>query len=124
MPIIMNHDLRLIERQHQLLTKITSLTAEGNIHWERQKGSSHRFANWDEVLLILGPGESSPNDKAFHYLHITPLFSLKWLEINTNDPKLHDSLLQLRAAVEEGTKDQLPTDPFALTDDLKRLLNK
>ncbi len=120
----MNDDSRLIEQQRQLLIQLTALTAKGSLHWEKQKGSSHRFANWDEVLLILGPGEPLPNNKTFHYLHITPLFSSKWLEINSNAPKLHDLLLQLRAAVEEATKDQSATDPFALTSDLKRLLNK
>ena len=86
----MNDDLRLIEQQHQLLLRLTALTAAGSLRWEKQKGSLHRFADWDGILLILGPGELFPN-KAYRYLHITPLFSLKWLEINSGDPKLHDS---------------------------------
>ena len=120
----MNNDLQLIEQQHQLLLRLTALTKAGSLRWEKQKGSFHRFADWDGVLLILGPGELFPNHKAYRYLHITPLFSLKWLEINSGDPKLHDSLLQLISAVEAATKDQQPTDPFALTNDMEKLLEK
>lgn len=120
----MNYAPVMTEQQRQLLARLISLTTNGSLRWEKQKGSLHRFADWDGILLILGPGESFPNHKTFHYLHITPLFSLKWMEINSDDPTLHAPLLQLIAAVEEATKEQLPVDPFAATDDLKRLLNK
>ncbi len=70
----MKHDLRLVVQQDLLLKRLIALTAAGSLRWEKQKGSLHRFADWDGVLLILGSGEPRPNDKTFHYLHVRRIF--------------------------------------------------
>ncbi len=120
----MNRDLATTEQLKQILAQLTDLTETNSLHWEKQTGSSHRYAKSDGVLLILGPGEPLENRHTPRYLHITPLFSQKWLEINSLDLELHDSLMQLIAAVEAATLNQPPTDPFALTSDLLKLLDK
>ena len=119
----MNQDQTLIDQQHQLLARLTSLTASGSLHWEKQQDSSHYFVNWDGILLMLGPKQSSGKSKTASYLHILPLFSVKWMEINSHNPELHNSLLQLIYAVEAALESQPPANPFT-SEDLLKLLNK
>ncbi len=120
----MKHGQSLTEQQRQLLARLTSLTASGSLHWENQQGSSHYFADWDGILLILGPdGSSLRNSEQIGYLHITPLFSVKRMEINTENPELRNSLLQLIYAVEAAIESQPETPPFT-SEDLLKLLNK
>jgi hypothetical protein len=40
------------------------------------------------------------------------------VEINSRDEKLGDALMQLVKQVEESSKNEPPTDPFAITDDI------
>lgn len=114
----------LTERLRALLARVTALTAEGTLRWEKQAHSSHRYAKWNGVLLILGPDVPLEDRKTPRYLHITPLFSLEWLEVRSDDPDLRNSLMALIYAVEAATEHQSPTDPFALTDELLRLLDR
>jgi hypothetical protein len=118
----MNHEPALTEGLRTLLAQLTSLTTSGALHWEKQAHSSHRYARWNDILLILGPDAPLEDHQHPRYLHLTPLFSQGWLEIKSDDPALHNSLLALGYAVEGATEHQLPTDPFALTDELLRLL--
>ena len=46
------------ERLRSLVAQITYLTTKGEIHWERQLDSAHRYARWNNNLLILGPDVS------------------------------------------------------------------
>ena len=120
----MNRDPVLTERLTSLLRQVTSLTASGSLRWERQAHSAHRYARWNDILLIIGP-DAQPNDRQHpRYLHITTLVSSQWTEISSDDPQLRDPLLALIHEVEIATVHQPPTDPFALTDELLRLLKK
>lgn len=120
----MNRDPALNEQLRHLLAQLTSLTAEGTIPWSKQAHSAHRYAEWKDILLILGPDAPLDDHKLPRYLHITPLFSPQWTEISSADPELHNSLLALIYAVEAATAHEPPTDPFKLTDELLRLLSK
>ena len=120
----MIRDSVITERLRALLAQITALTADGSLRWEKQAHSSHRYAKWNDTLLILGPSVPIEDHQTPRYLHITVLFEPQWQEINSNDPDLRDSLLALVYAVEAGTVHQSPTDPFTLTDELMRRFNK
>jgi hypothetical protein len=119
----MNRDPALTERLRTLLTQVTSLTANGSLHWEKQVHSAHRYARWNDILLILGPAAPLEDHKTPRYLHLTPLHSEDWLEVTSNDMELRNSLLALVYAVEAATVQQPPTDPFALTEELLMRLN-
>ena len=45
------------DRLSKLLQQLISVTEKGELHWERQLGSAHRYARWKNNLLILGPAE-------------------------------------------------------------------
>ena len=120
----MKRDPALIDRLRMLLAQVTSLTANGTIHWEKQVHSAHRYARWNDIILILGPAVPLEDHKTPRYLHVTPLHSEEWLEVRSDDTDLRNSLLALVYAVEAATEQQSPTDPFALTDELLRQLNK
>lgn len=106
------------ERLRALLAKITELTTTGELRWERQAGSAHRYARWNNNLLILGPDASPVDAKTPRYLFITPFDSADCVEIGSNDEALGPGLLALVSAVEAKTAGQAPTDPFALSDDI------
>ncbi len=120
----MKRDPALNEQLRQLLAQLTSLTARGTIQWKKQAHSSHRYAEWNNILLILGPSTPVEDPLVPRYLHITPLFEPQWQEIKSDDPDLRDSLLALVYAVEAATLHQPPTDPFALNDELLRRFSK
>lgn len=120
----MGRDPAWTELLHTLLAQVTSLTANGALHWEKQAHSSHRYAEWNDILLILGPDAPLEDRKTPRYLHVTPLFSPGWLEIRSDDADLRNSLMALVYAVEAATEYQPLTDPFALTDDLLRQLKE
>jgi hypothetical protein len=120
----MNRDPALNEQLRQLLAQLTSLTANGTIHWQKQAHSAHRYAEWNNIVLVLGPSVSIEDHKTPRYLHITRLFEPQWQEVSSDDPELRTSLLALVYAVEAATVHQPPTDPFALTDELLKQLNK
>lgn len=117
----MVRDAATIEQLRSLLLQITSLTEKGDLHWERQVGSAHRYARWNNNLLILGPDVPLKTKKTPRYLFITPFDSPDCIEVNSNDDDLGQNLLKLVNAVESASKDEPPTDPFSITDILSRL---
>ena len=112
----MAQDQALTERR-ALLAQLTSLTATGSLHWERQVHSAHRYARWNNNLLILGPTDSLDDHKIPRYLFLTPLNSPAGTEITTEDPELRAALLALVYAVEAATATQEPRDPFGITQE-------
>lgn len=112
------------ERLRALLAKITDLTTMGQLHWERQVNSAHRYARWNDNLLILGPDVPRSDTKTPRYLFITPFDSTDCIEASSEDGELGPAVLALVAAVEAGTNREPPTDPFAVSDELlDRLLD-
>lgn len=106
------------ERLSKLLVQLLALTENNELHWEREIGSAHRYARWKNNLLILGPAMPLSNTKVARYLFITPFDSPACVEINSDDPDLGESLMKLVAAVENVSKSEPPTDPFAITQDV------
>ena len=107
-----------IERLRSLTAQITYLTTKGEIHWERQLDSAHRYARWKNNLLILGP-DVPPNDKRTpRYLFITPFDSPDCVEISSNRADLGAAVLALAAAVESATAQSPQSDPFRITPEL------
>ncbi len=113
----MSRDEGTTARLAALVTQLVSLTNNGNLHWERQLGSAHRYARWKNNLLILGPAEPLDTDVP-RYLFITPFDSPTCVEINSSDEELGSTVTQLVHTVEESSKQEPPTDPFAITDDI------
>jgi hypothetical protein len=112
------------DRLAQLLDRLVSLTRSGELHWERQSGSAHRYARWNNNLLILGPAETPSESKLPRYLFITPFDSPACVEISSNDELLGSALLELVATVERASSKEPPTDPFAISEDeLSRLID-
>ena len=107
-------DENAMAEQQALLANLTSLTASGSLKWERQRNSAHRYARWNNSLLILGPTASLDDHEVPRYLFLTPLTSPTGIEITTKDSGLRASLLALVYAVEAATALQAPRDPFAL----------
>ncbi len=106
------------DRLARLLAQLLSLTESGKLHWERQLGSAHRYARWNNNLLILGPAEPLSATKVARYLFITPFDSPACVEINSDDEELGDTLMKLVAAVEKASRGEPPTDPFSVSEDL------
>lgn len=106
------------DRLRTLLEQIIASTNDGSVHWERQVGSAHRYTRWKNNLLILGPAESLSESSLPRYLFITPFDSPAHVEINSTDEELGALLMNLVSAVEEACKNEPPTDPFALTDEV------
>ncbi len=106
------------ERMAKGVQQLISLTETGQLQWERQIGSAHRYARWKNNLLILGPAEAPDTSDVPRYLFITPFDSPECAEINSDDPELKADLLRLVQAVEVATKDQAPRDPFAVNNEL------
>src|SRR5947207_3944488 len=71
----MDRDAATTDRLRNLISRIESLTEKGELHWERQVGSAHRFARWNNNLLILGPASSLTETSGPLYLMITPFDS-------------------------------------------------
>jgi hypothetical protein len=106
------------ERLHSLVEQITKLTTQGDIHWERQLHSAHRYARWKNNLLILGPDVAPDDQTTPRYLFITPFDSPDCIEINSEHAELGTAVLALVRAVESATANKPPTDPFAVSDEL------
>ena len=106
------------DRLRNLIAKLESLTAGGQLHWEKQVGSAHRYAKWNNHLLILGPSTSLSDTSVPRYLLVTPFDSPDCIEINSDDAELGTAVTKLVAEVEAVSKDEPPTDPFAITDQL------
>jgi len=114
----MVRDATMTDRLRTLVAQLTSMTEEGELHWERRVGSAHRYARWKNNLLILGPAEALSDTQIPRYLFITPFDSPSCVEINSDDEELGQGVMRLVATVEQASKNEPPTDPFALTDDL------
>src|SRR5258708_6198726 len=99
----MARDAGVTERLRQLVAKAVSLTRAGGLNWQRQVGSAHRYASWNNNLLILGPDVSLSDTSVPRYLFVTPFDSPKCIEINSNDEELGQYVLDLVAAVETAT---------------------
>ena len=112
------------DRLARLLGQLISLTERGEVHWERQVGSAHRYARWNNNLLILGPSDPAGETTAPRYLFVTPFDSPACVEINSNDTELGGQLMELVATVERASKNEPPTDPFAVNEEvLSRLIS-
>jgi hypothetical protein len=106
------------ERLRSLIAKITYLTTKGEILWERQLDSAHRYARWNNNLLILGPDVPPDDQRTPRYLFITPFDSSDCIEINSNRADLGTAVLALAAAVESATAQIPQSDPFRITPEL------
>ena len=105
------------ERLRTLLAQITAVTTTNELHWERQVNSAHRYARWNNNLLILGPNARIDGETP-RYLVITPFDSPDYIEINSNNEELGAAVLALVRAVESQTRSSPPTDPFAVSEEL------
>ena len=112
----MGRDSATSERLRNLIVKIESLTESGKLHWERQLGSAHRYARLNNNLLILGPATPLSDTTVPRYLFITPFDSPDCIEINSDDDDLGSAVTKLAQEVETMSKDEPPTDPFAIND--------
>jgi hypothetical protein len=106
------------DRLTRLLAQLLSLTESGKLHWERQLGSAHRYARWNNNLLILGPAEPLSETKVPRYLFITPFDSPSCIEINSGDAEFGSAVMELVAMVEQTSKNEPPTDPFGINDEV------
>ena len=114
----LNRDAATTDRLRNLIAKLESLTEDGNLHWERQAGSAHRYARWNNNLLILGPASALRDSDVPRYLFITPFDSPDCIEINSDDAELGSGVMKLVKTVESKSKAEPATDPFAITDQL------
>ena|SRR5690349_631664 len=113
----MTNDDQTLKDRRNLLARLVSLTADGKLRWERQANSAHRYARWNDNLLILGPTSSLEDHDIPRYLFITPLNSPTGMEIHSDDINLRAPLLALVYAVEAATAGQEPRDPFSINQD-------
>ena len=114
----MTRDAATTDRLRNLVAKLASLTAGGGLHWEKQAGSAHRYARWNNHLVILGPSTALSDTSVPRYLFITPFDSPDCIEINSNDAELGSAVLDLVRKVETASKNEPPVDPFAITEQL------
>src|SRR6266581_4253719 len=112
----MNRDAATTDRLRTLITKLESLTENGQLHWERQAGSAHRYARWNNNLLILGPASPTTDSSVPRYLFITPFDSPDCIEANSDDAELGAAVRKLVKNVEAASANEPATDPFAVTD--------
>lgn len=112
----------LTERLRTLILELIELTKNDQLRWERQLDSAHRYGRWKNNLLILGPADPIDETAVPRYLFITPFDSPQCVEVNSNDSDVGALVLQLVNTVEEKSKDEPATDPFALDDHLLGLL--
>jgi hypothetical protein len=115
---LMDRNPATTERLRQLIIKLDAQTASGQLHWERQAGSAHRYARFNNNLLILGPAAPLSKKKVPRYLFITPFDSPDCIEVNSDDAELGSALIQLVQTVEQAGQHQPATDPFAITEQL------
>ena len=113
----MDRNAGTTERLRGIIAKLESLTKNQQLHWEKQAGSSHRYARWNNNLVILGPA-ASLDAKLPRYLFITPFDAPDYIEINSDDPELGSAVLELSQLVENVSLGQPATDPFAVTEQL------
>jgi hypothetical protein len=111
------------EKLRALLAQLTVLTTTNALHWEKQVNSAHRYARWNNNLLILGPDAPLADQDVPRYLFITPFDSPDCIEVNTNDKELGAAVMALVKAVEAQTHNDEPQDPFAVTSELLNRLS-
>jgi hypothetical protein len=114
----MRRDANMTERLRGVIAKLESQTKSGDLHWEKQAGSAHRYARANNNLLILGPATPLTDSDVPRYLFITPFDSPDHIEVNSNDAELGPAILSLARAVEEASQNKPAVDPFAVTDQL------
>ena len=114
----MDRDPVVTDRLKNLITQLISLTEQGNLHWERQIDSAHRYARWKNNLLILGPAQAISDKEVPRYLFVTPFDSPACVEVNSTDSDLGSDVMRLVEAVEVASADEPATDPFAITDEV------
>src|SRR6059058_489357 len=114
----MDRDSATTARLRNLISKIDELTRTNQLHWERQAGSAHRFARWNNNLLILGPATSFSDTNVPRYLFITPFDSPDCIEVNSEDAELGSLVTRLVQTVENASQHEPATDPFAITEQL------
>lgn len=114
----MNLDFKRTDRLRHFIEQIRSLTRKNELHWERRVGSAHRYARFNENLLILGPATPVAETTLPRYLFVTPFDSPEFIEINSNDAHLGECVSALMQEVEAATESTPATDPFAISIDL------
>jgi hypothetical protein len=114
----MGRDAATTNRLRSLIAKLHSLTAGGGLHWEKQVGSAHRYARWNNHLVILGPSTPLSDTSVPRYLFITPFDSPDCIEINSEDAELGPDVTKLVQEVEAVAQHEPSTDPFAVTEQL------
>jgi hypothetical protein len=115
---LMERNPATTERLRQLIIKLDGQTASGELHWERQAGSAHRYARFNNNLLILGPASPISEKKVPRYLFITPFDSPDCIEVNSDDTELGAAVVKLVETVENASQHEPATDPFAITEQL------
>jgi hypothetical protein len=108
----MERDPATTARLQEHIAQIENLTKTGELRWQRQTGSAHRFARLKNNLLILGPAEVDGNLP--RYLFITPFNSPDCIEINSNDSELGSAILSLFNLVQAATQNEAAVDPFSI----------
>ena len=106
------------EKLRNLISKIEASTESGDLHWERQAGSAHRYARLNNNLLILGPATPASESGVPRYLFITPFDSPDCIEINSDDSDLGAAVMRLVRTVEDRGQQEPPIDPFAVTEQM------
>jgi len=91
----MDRDSATTDRLRNLIAKLQSLTMSGGLHWEKQVGSAHRYARWNNNLLILGPSTPLSDTSVPRYLFVTPFDSPDCIEINSEDAELGSAVIGL-----------------------------
>ena len=114
----MKRDAAMTERLRGVISRLESQTRNGELHWEKQAGSAHRYARVKNNLVILGPATSLANSDVPRYLFITPFDSPNHIEVNSDDAELGPAVLSLTKAVEAACQNKPAVDPFAITEQL------
>ena len=118
----MDRDSTTTDRLRNLIRKLELQTESGELHWERQAGSAHRYAHMNNHLVILGPATPLSDASVPRYLFVTPFDSPDCIEINSDDAELGSAVIELVREVETASQNEPPTDPFAITEQvLERL---
>src|SRR5258708_39925130 len=114
----MGRDSATTDRLRNLITKLQSLTTSGGLHWEKQVGSAHRYARWNNNLLILGPSTPLSDTSVPRYLFVTPFDSPDCIEINSEDAELGSAVIGLTPERRATNHEARPTDAFLATGGL------
>jgi len=114
----MKRDAATTERLLGVISKLEAQTRTGELHWEKQAGSAHRYTKVKNNLVILGPAAPLADSDVPRYLFITPFDSPDHIEVNSNDEELGPAVLSLARAVEEACQNEPAVDPFAVTQQL------